>query len=263
MNRINFTSSPWGFRNVFFEDQLKWLSSSGIGYYCGQFFAGASGLFDPDMTENEISVALKKAGKYDMKCASFNVNGDFMMPDFEAEIDKCCDEIDKAAKFLPKVLIVFAGWQKRKDEEVYQQVSFSLKHIARHAAKYNLTVALENHGGLTTTAEQVNRILDGANEPNIGLNYDPANFFMYGVDPFKALMEIKHPIVFTHFKSVKFDGNVKQYCRIKDGVIDFTPILKRLGEIYTGFYAIEYEDTSDVFDGSIDDLDTLKKMLNI
>ena len=263
MTNLKLTSSPWGFRGVPFEDQLKWLSNNGVYYYCGQFFAGEKGLFDPDMTEEEVSAALKLIESYGMKCASFNVNGDFMMSDFETEITKCCAEIDKAAKFLPKVLILFAGWQDRMDDPIYQQVSRSLKKVARHAAKFNLTIALENHGGLTTTAEQVNRLLDGVNEPNIGLNYDPANFLMYGADPLEALMEIKHPLMFTHFKSLKYIKSKKEYCRISEGDIDFVPILKHLKKIYSGFYAIEYEEPSDVFEGSKDDLDALREMLDI
>ena len=96
-----------------------------------------------------------------------------------------------------------------------------MKQVSQYAAKHNLTVALENHGGPTATAEQVNRILDGVDEPNIGVNYDPANFLMYGADPFDALKKLSHPIVFTHFKSLRKVKGKKEYCRIKDGVILF------------------------------------------
>jgi sugar phosphate isomerase/epimerase len=146
---------------------------------------------------------------------------------------------------------------------VYSQVADALKQVARHAAKHNLPVALENHGGLTTTAEQINRILDAVNEPNIGVNYDPANFLMYGEDPYRALQELKHPLLFTHFKSLKKQNGKKIYCRIVEGEIDYVPILKWLTKTYKGFYALEYEETSDVFAGSQDDLDSLKALLKI
>ena len=264
MNSMKFTSSPWGFRKTPFEEQLKWLSSNGINYYCGQFFAEEPGLFDPDITDDEISRAIKLIDSYGMKCASFNVNGDFMVDNIEAEIFKCCGEINRAAAFSPQVLIVFAGWQNRSDNMIFKQVSSALKRVAAYAAKYGLRVALENHGGLTRTAEQINHILDGVNEPNIGINYDPANFLMYGEDPLESLKNLKHQVIFTHFKSLKYVDGKKEYCRISEGQIDYKPILEVLSQLnYDGFYAIEYEEPRDVFEGSCDDLNALKELLDV
>ena len=86
---------------------------------------------------------------------------------------------------------------------------------------------------------------------------------MYDVDPYQALQELKHPVVFTHFKSAKRIKNKKVYCRISEGMIDYVPILKWLNKKYNGFYALEYEETSDVFTGSRDDYETLKTCLNL
>ncbi len=263
MKDIRFTSSPWGFRETPLKQQCEWLKSHGIEYICGQFFKDMKGMFEPDISDDEIEQAKQLVSSYGLKYASFNGGGDFMVEkDIDKEIAVCCESIDKAAKFEPEVIIVFAGWQDRDDDKVYEQVSSALKQIAQYAAKYNLTVALENHGGLTRTAEQINRILDGVKEDNIGVNYDPANFLMYGEEPLEALKTLKHPIVFTHFKSLKIVDGKKQYCRLKEGIIDYIPILQLLDKTYDGFYAIEYEETSDVFEGSEDDLNTLKELLN-
>ncbi len=263
MKKIKFTSSPWGFRETPLEKQCEWLKSHEIEYICGQFFADMKGMFNPNMTDDEIEQAKRFVSSYGLKYASFNSAGDFMVEkDVDKEIAVCCEMIDKAAKFNPQIIIVFAGWQDRNDDKVYNQVSSALKQVAKHASKYNLTVALENHGGLTRTAEQINRILSGVTEDNIGVNYDPANFLMYGEDPLKSLKELKFPVVFTHFKSVKTVNGQKQYCRINEGEIDYIPILQLLDKTYDGFYAIEYEEASDVFEGSHDDLNTLKELLS-
>jgi sugar phosphate isomerase/epimerase len=84
---------------------------------------------------------------------------------------------------------------------------------------------------------------------------------MYGVEPLEALKKIKHQIVFTHFKSLKHVGSKKIYCRLSEGEIDYLPILKQLSKTYNGFYAIEYEETADVFEGSENDLKTLKELI--
>lgn len=273
ISKINLTSSPWGFRETDFELQCKWLKAQNINHVCGQFF-DASGLFSLKSNKDSILGKLEIARKYNLKFASINANGDFMMNNLEAETDKCCHDIDLASHLSPEVIVVFAGWQNRRDSEVYNQVSRGLKKVAQHAARYGLTIALENHGGLTATSEQVNRILDGVNEPNIGLNYDPANFLLYGDDfsnqpeepknadfPLQALKDINHPIVFTHFKSVKYVDGKKAFCRLNEGVIDYLPILKYLNGTYDGFYAAEYEETGDVFNGTKDDLNELKRLM--
>ena len=264
MDRIMLTSSPWGFRLIPLVEQCKWLKNMGIEHICGQFFENMNGLFAPTITDQQITQSLLLVKKSALKYASFNANGDFSVENNVIDqIALSCNEIDKASKFDPKVIIVFAGWQDRDDGAVYEQVSNALKQVAKHAARYGLTVALENHGGLTATAAQINRILDKVDEPNIGINYDPANFLMYGADPLQSLQELKHPVVFTHFKSLKYIDAKKEYCRLSEGVIDYPPILKQLEAMhYSGFYALEYEDPSDVFDGSESDLKSLKKLLS-
>jgi sugar phosphate isomerase/epimerase len=262
-NLVRMTSSPWGFRNLLLKEHCQWLQKAGLKYICNQFDHELCGTLKPNISLEETAEAIKLFNSFSLKCASFNANGDFMVKEnLDAQLKKCFDNIDKAAKFSPEIIIVFAGWQNRTDDKVYRQVSDCLKQVSAYCAKYNLTVALENHGGLTTTAEQINKILDDVNEPNIGLNYDPANFLMYGQDPLKSLIELKHPVVFTHFKSLKKTDGKKVYCRISEGEIDYRPILQYLNILnYKGFYAIEYEEPSDVFEGSDDDLKTLNELL--
>ncbi|OHB57622.1 MAG: hypothetical protein A2Y12_17925 [Planctomycetes bacterium GWF2_42_9] len=261
MNSFKFTSSPWGFRNTPLIEQCDWLRRFGIAYICGQFSNGFKGLFEPSATRDTLLQALETTKRYGLKYASFNVSGDFMLDDIETQIKLCCEDITRASIFAPEVIIVFAGWQQREDAAIYSQVSYALKQISKYASQYNLKIALENHGGLTKTPEQINKILSNVNEPNIGVNYDPANFEMYGVDAFQALLKIDFPVVFTHFKSLRVLENRKQYCRISQGIVDYGPILQNLKKSYHGFYAIEYEEHGDVFQGSKDDLNALKKLI--
>jgi sugar phosphate isomerase/epimerase len=261
MNHVQFASSPWGFREIPLKDHCQWLKDHGFRYICGQF-APFKGMLDLAISDEDIARTMNVVKSFGLGYASFNANGDFMVETgIEDQIEESCRSIDVAAKFHPTVLIVFVGWQPRSDPAVYTQVSSALKKVARHAAKYNLPVALENHGGLTATAEQINRILDAVDEPNIGNNYDPANFLMHGADPLDALKKLKHPLFFTHFKSVKHVNGKKVYCRLSEGEIDYVPILEILKKTYKGIYAIEYEEPSDVFAGSEDDYRTLKKLL--
>ena len=177
MKKNEWTSSPWGFRMTPLGDQCRWLKEHKIKWICGQFVKDLTGAIDPAIRDEKIDELLKLVKSFGLQYASFNADGDFMVQKgVEDEIALSCQRIDLAAKFDPKIIIVFAGWQDRNDDVVYSQVANALKQVAKHAAKYHLPVALENHGGLTRTAEQINRILNEVAEPNIGVNYDPANF---------------------------------------------------------------------------------------
>ena len=262
MTPIRWTSSPWGFRRTPFEDHCRWLSEHGLRYVCEQFNAQEPGTFRPGISKEDALAAIATSKGHGLQFASFNADGDFTVyDDLDKQIALCCAQIDQAAIFAPEIIILFAGWQDRDDAEVYRQVGSALKTVARHAAGAGLTLAMENHGGVTRTVEQCNRILDEVNEPNVGLNYDPANFLMYGQDPLDALERLEHPITFTHLKSLKHTEEGKQYCRVSEGVIDYEPILARLLKTYDGFYALEYEETSDVMAGSEDDLDSLCEVI--
>jgi sugar phosphate isomerase/epimerase len=253
----SLTSSPWGFRFTPLEEQCRWLHAHGFAWVCGQFadFPGALPMTSDAAAMERVRDLTRGFG---LQYASCNANGDFMVREgLEEQVRLAGHEIDLAAILKPEVIIVFAGWQDRADEAVYDQVTGALRQVARHAARYGLTVALENHGGLTRTAAQCNRLLKAVGEPNIGLNYDPANFAMYGEDPLRALDALEVPVVFTHLKSLKPLDGKKVYCRLREGEIDYLPILRRLRRDYPGSYALEYEDPADVFAGTADDLETL------
>jgi sugar phosphate isomerase/epimerase len=50
----------------------------------------------------------------------------------------------------------------------------------------------------------------------------------------------------------------KEYCRLRDGYIDYKPIVEGLERRrYNGFWAVEYEEVGDVFEGTRDDLKSL------
>jgi sugar phosphate isomerase/epimerase len=159
-----------------------------------------------------------------------------------------------------KYLIVCQNWEET--EESFKKVVATLKDIGKLAQEYNLTVAVENHGGLMRPAAGCRKLLEEVGMENVKLNYDPANFLYFGEDPLDALDEVLPLTVFTHFKSVKYENGKPKYCRIKEGVIDYKEIFKRLLSVYDGYLGLEYEEPSDVEQGTIDDFHTIKKILN-
>lgn len=260
---IRIASSPWGWRRTPFARQCRWLADHRLGLACGQFFAGEIGTMPLQPRPQELSAAAATARAHGLGFASINANGDFMVDTgIAVQVDAACADIARAAALRPEVIIVFAGWQPRSGAAVEAQIAAALREVCACAAGFGLQVALENHGGPTTTAAQVNRLLDAAAAPNLGVNYDAANVLFYGQDPLAFLRELRHPVAFTHCKSVRHVGGKAEYCRIRDGMIDYRPLLALLAERgFAGIHAIEYEDTADIEAGSADDLADLRAAL--
>jgi sugar phosphate isomerase/epimerase len=260
---VRLASSPWGFRRTPFARHCRWLADHGVGYVCNQFVSGERGLLDPASSPQELAAAAFTARSHGLRWASVNANGDFMVErGITAQVDLACADIVRAAALRPEVIIVFAGWQPRSGAAVEAQIAGALHEVAACAAGFGLTVALENHGGATATAAQVNRLIEAADAPNLGVNFDAANAQFYGADPLQFLRDLDFPVLFTHCKSVRQAGGTNVYCRIRDGGIDYRPILALLAQRgFAGFHAIEYEDPDDVESGAADDLASLSALL--
>lgn len=263
-----FTSSPWGFRNYDFEKYCKFMKSIGIKEVC-TFFGDPKRwrlAFPSDLKPEDIENIKSVAQKCGVSILEICGGGDYTVKEnIEKEIDITKNHLDIAKKLGVKIFRVFAGWIAEKEitEETYRQISESLTEIGKYAKKYKIVIAVENHGGVTRTGEQVKKIMEKIKVDNVGVNYDPANFLYYGEDPIAALEKIQPWIVFTHFKNCKKENDKMKYCRLREGIINYKLILEKLAKTYKGYYALEYEEPSDVEEGTKDDFEYLKKLLGV
>ena len=270
-NRIRFTSSPWGFRYYDFEKYCEFLNEIGIKEIC-IFFGNSNELkefklaFNSEMSPDDIKRIKSIVSKNKQKIIEACVGGaDYTVKEgIEKEIELTKKQIDIGAKFGIKLFILFAGWIKEEEstDKTYEQVSESLTEIGKYAKKYNITIVMENHGGVTRTSEQVLRIMKKIKSDNVGVNYDPANFRFHHEDEYKALLKIRDYVKFAHFKNCKEINGKMHHCRLSEGIIDYIPIFKELSKFYRGYYSLEYEESSDVELGTKDDFKFLKRILN-
>jgi sugar phosphate isomerase/epimerase len=99
-----------------------------------------------------------------------------------------------------------------------------------------VVVALENHGGVTSTAGQVERFLHAIDSPWFGINLDFGNFRN---DPYAEFARIAPRTVTTHAKLTSRFGEETRpvdYARVKR-------IMDEAG--YCGYLSIEYEEAED------------------
>lgn len=148
-------------------------------------------------------------------------------------------------------LRVFAGPipEGVEEEQAYGWAAECLEECAARAAERGVVLALENHGGVTTTAEQVSRFFERIESPWLGMNLDFGNF---RVEPYREIAQCAPRAVTTHAKlSSRFGDERREldYTRIRE-------IMTGVG--YQGYISVEYEEKEDPAIGVPRFMETLK-----
>ena len=135
-------------------------------------------------------------------------------------------------------LRVFAGEmpEGHTEEEAFKWTVDALAACAEVAAERGVVVALENHGGITTTADQVIRLIDTVHSDWLRLNLDTGNF---RTDPYAQITRCVPYAVTAHLKASFRTPTGKTPSDIPRVV----GTLQHAG--YNGFLNIEYEEEDD------------------
>ena len=98
---------------------------------------------------------------------------------------------------------VFAGATPdgHTDEEAFDRAVASFKECVPVAAEAGVVMALENHGGITSTSAQTIRLIEAVDSEWLRANLDIGNFgFDPDVDPYEAIRRVAKLAVSTHHK---------------------------------------------------------------
>jgi len=139
---------------------------------------------------------------------------------------------------------VFAGGVPKghTEEEAFGWVVDALKECVEYAAPKGVILALEDHGGITSTAEQVLKIYNAVGSEWLGINLDTGNF---RTDPYKEIAEVAPYTVTTHAKVTILNPQTGK--REKADFARISEILEKAG--YKGYISIEYEESEDPMTG--------------
>ncbi len=264
---MKIATALWGFRELSMPEVLKACEEIGIKGIEGHLHPEVSKHFRLDMGEEELNNILRLAQEKGIKFVSLATANDFTVEKegLRKQIQWVKDAIDFAEKIEVRIIRVFSGFIKREDfnKEKFTQLKEAFEEVANFAVPKGISLAIENHGGITTTVGDLERIFSRITASNVGLNYDPANFLYYGEDPIKALEAFKDKIIYAHVKDVKIVKGKKEYCAIGDGVIDWKGLLPTLESCYKGPVAIEYERASDGLEGTKKSLEALSQWVEV
>ena len=119
------------------------------------------------------------------------------------------------------------------EDEAFEWSIEGLGHCLKRAEELGITLALENHWGLTRSPEGLQRILASFESPSIGALMDTGNFLE---DPYEKLRAIAPKTVFVQAKT--YHGGGLWYTLD----LDYPRIAKILTEVnYRGYISIEME----------------------
>lgn len=109
----------------------------------------------------------------------------------------------------------------------------------RTAADYAVTLALENHWGLTSTAEGTMRIAEEVDSPWLKLVLDTGNF-IHAEDMYEEMRVMLPEVVLVHAKTY-MGGSMY----LGDFSIDYDRVASMLAEVdFHGYLSIEFEGTA-------------------
>lgn len=188
------------------------------------------------------------------------VGNDFCWPDRARQQEQLAMVkrwIEHSAVLGAKTLRIFAGSVKKGDREAdaRQRCVDAIHEACAHAAKHRIVLALENHGGITGTAEQLLAIVRAVKEMEwFGVNLDTGNF--HTDDPYADLEQIAPYAVVVQVKTEMAPrGRKKEEA-------DLGRLMAMLRKVnYQGYVALEYEGSEDPYSAVPRHLRALKKAL--
>ncbi|MBS0263477.1 MAG: sugar phosphate isomerase/epimerase [Planctomycetes bacterium] len=164
--------------------------------------------------------------------------------------------IDYAALMGAPVIRIFAGTVPKgsSEDEAIARCAAGINESLEYAARKGVCLALENHGGITSTPDQMLKIIERVNNsPWFGVNLDGGNFNTD--DPYRDLARIAPYAINAQLKTdVSIAG--------KRHDADLAKVVKILADAgYRGYVVLEYEGHENPRTAVPRHLDTLRKLL--
>jgi sugar phosphate isomerase/epimerase len=155
-----------------------------------------------------------------------------------------------------KTMRIFAGPLEKGDEEEKARARCveAIQEASDHAAKYGVILALENHGGIVTTIDQMLTLVKAVKHDWFGVNWDTGNF--HSADPYEDLAKLAPYAVTVQIKTeIQRAGKPKEEADLKRLV----ETLRSVG--YRGYVALEYEAAEEPKEAIPRHIETLKKLM--
>ena len=196
----------------------------------------------PQEVTNEYLMSLKqRTFRLGLDISGTAIGNDFCLPEGEkrdAQIQLCKTWIDHAAVMGAPVIRIFAGKVPKDDTEeaALDRCVAGIDECLEYAAQKGVFLALENHGGITATPEQLLAIVKRVKDsPWFGINFDSGNFRTE--DPYGDLEKIAPYAINAQIKVMVGPRGAEEHADLKRMV----NILRDAN--YRGYVVLEYEES--------------------
>lgn len=167
------------------------------------------------------------------------VGNNFVLPPGaarQAELDRVRKWVDVCVKLGAPAIRIFAG-KGRADtprETAYEYVVEAMKTATDYAASRGIFLAIENHGYLTETADDVLKLIRAVDHPWLGFNLDTGNF---RDEPYESMAKAAPYAVTCQVKTLVTNPRTNQR-----EPADYGRIVRILRDArYRGYITLEYE----------------------
>ncbi|TWT62717.1 sugar phosphate isomerase/epimerase family protein [Rubinisphaera italica] len=175
--------------------------------------------------------------------AGISISGGAIRNDFCVEPAKLQSQLDEVEKWIKAyatlgapAIRIFAGKVQKGSttEEAIQRCATACNTACEIAAQHGIFLALENHGGITASPEDMLKIVKQVESPWFGVNFDSGNFRNFG-NVYAELAKIAPYAVNAQVKVEIWQNDRKVPA-------DLSKIVNVLKEAnYGGWVALEYE----------------------
>jgi sugar phosphate isomerase/epimerase len=193
----------------------------------------------PETTRDYFTKFRGRCTRLGLDVSGTAIGNDFCKTDpaeLRKQIDSTKQWIENASWIGAKTIRIFAGSVAKGDSEdkAIPRCVEAIEEVCDYSSKFGIYLALENHGGITATPEQMLRIVTAVKSRWFGVNLDTANF--QTPDPYADLAKIAPYAVVVQLKTeVHPKGKPKEDADLKR-------LLDILREVnYRGYVALEYE----------------------
>jgi sugar phosphate isomerase/epimerase len=144
--------------------------------------------------------------------------------------------VEHTARLGGKTMRIFAGNPEKGDSEEKARARCleAIQEACDYAGKFGVILALENHGGITATIDQILTLVQAVRHDWFGVNLDTANF--HSRDPYADLARLAPYAVIVQLKTEVHRAGLPKEDADLPRLID---ILRSAN--YRGYVALEYE----------------------
>ena len=244
--KYKFSLAGYSYRNLLTDKNAEFTLEDFVRD-CARFgFEGTepTSYYFPQPVTNEYLCRLKAlAFRLGLSISSTAIRSDFCLPPGESrerELAHVRQWIDYAQVMGAPVIRIFSGGagKDQSPDEAHRLSVEGIEQSCEYAGQRGIFLGLENHGGVTSTADGVLSIVRDVKSPWFGAWMDTGNF--HSADVYAELERIAPFTIFAQVKVVVSEqGGAKQPS-------DFRRLAKILGDVgYRGWICLEYEENDD------------------